>query len=100
MSGLLKNSADPVRKTIAATARPPAKGDFVWDGADENERPLSKDEMREGMRKPMGRPRSNNPKVSTTIRLSPEVVEYFKAGGKGWQTRVDEVLKKYVGSHR
>jgi uncharacterized protein (DUF4415 family) len=38
-------------------------------------------------------------KVPTALRLSPEVVAFFKAGGRGWQTRVDEVLKQYVEQH-
>lgn len=38
-------------------------------------------------------------KVATAIRLSPEVVEYFKAGGPGWQTRLDEALREYVQTH-
>ena len=38
-------------------------------------------------------------KVPTALRLSPEVVAFFKAGGRGWQTRVDEVLKQYVKQH-
>jgi uncharacterized protein (DUF4415 family) len=29
-----------------------------------------------------------------SLRLSPTVLEYFKATGPGWQTRIDEVLKK------
>ena len=49
--------------------------------------------------KKMGRPVSENPKIATTVRLSPEVVEYFKAGGKGWQTRLDTVLREYVATH-
>ncbi len=36
-------------------------------------------------------------KVPVSIRLSPEVVERFKAQGPGWQTRIDEILKKAVG---
>lgn len=36
-------------------------------------------------------------KVPVSIRLSPEVVERFKADGPGWQSRIDEVLKKAVG---
>jgi len=28
------------------------------------------------------------------------VVDYFRSTGKGWQTRMDEVLKEYVVSHR
>ena len=46
--------------------------------------------------KPVGRPKSDNPKKQLTLRLSPEVVEYFKSTGKGWQTRIDEALKEYV----
>ena len=38
-------------------------------------------------------------KQMTTIRFSPEVLEYFKATGKGWQTRIDAVLKEYIVSH-
>lgn len=44
-----------------------------------------------------GRPKAVTPKVSTTIRLSPEVLEYFRAGGPGWQTRIDETLRKAAG---
>lgn len=39
-------------------------------------------------------------KVSTTIRLSPEVIAYFKAGGEGWQSRIDEALQQWVSEHR
>jgi len=42
----------------------------------------------------IGRPASG--KIVVTIRLSPEVVAKFKATGKGWQSRIDEVLKKAV----
>lgn len=38
-------------------------------------------------------------KQPVNIRLSPEVVEYFRAMGKGWQGRVDDVLLEYVKSH-
>lgn len=39
-------------------------------------------------------------KVATAIRLSPEVVEFFKADGPGWQTRVDDALQEYVKTHK
>jgi uncharacterized protein (DUF4415 family) len=39
-------------------------------------------------------------KVATAIRLSPEVVEFFKADGPGWQTRVDNALQEYVKAHK
>ena len=31
------------------------------------------------------------------IRLSPEVIDHFKAGGRGWQTRIDEALREWIG---
>ena len=44
-----------------------------------------------------GRPKAASTKISTTIRLSPEVIEYFKAGGPGWQGRIDEALRRVAG---
>jgi Uncharacterized protein conserved in bacteria len=35
-------------------------------------------------------------KISTTIRLSPDVVEHFRAGGPGWQSRINDALKDWV----
>jgi len=35
-------------------------------------------------------------KVAVTVRYSPEVLAYFKASGDGWQTRMNEVLRRYV----
>ena len=39
-------------------------------------------------------------KVLLSVRYSPEVVEYFKSTGEGWQTRMDEALKEWMASHR
>ena len=39
-------------------------------------------------------------KVPVSIRLSRDVVDYFKAGGSGWQTRIDEALSKVVAKAR
>jgi uncharacterized protein (DUF4415 family) len=36
-------------------------------------------------------------KVAVSLRLTREVVERFKAGGPGWQSRMDEALKKAAG---
>jgi uncharacterized protein (DUF4415 family) len=47
-----------------------------------------------------GRPPQSHKKVMLTVRYSTEVIEYFKSTGKGWQTRMDEVLREYVDSHR
>jgi uncharacterized protein (DUF4415 family) len=50
--------------------------------------------------RPVGRPKAQETRERVTIRLSPEVTAFFRATGKGWQTRVDGVLKEYVESHR
>lgn len=39
-------------------------------------------------------------KERITIRIDAEVLDFFKAGGSGWQTRLDQVLKEYVQEHR
>lgn len=39
-------------------------------------------------------------KVAVSIRLSAEVIDYFKSTGPGWQNRIDETLKKAVGQTR
>lgn len=46
-----------------------------------------------------GRPRSEAPKVAINIRLSPDVLERFKASGPGWQTRIDTALREYLEEH-
>lgn len=46
-----------------------------------------------------GRPKSDNPKQATTIRLSPEVLAYFKRDGKGWQTRINNALLAFVAKN-
>jgi len=42
-------------------------------------------------------PQKSPKKIPVSLRLSPEVVERFKAKGPGWQRRIDEALKKAVG---
>jgi uncharacterized protein (DUF4415 family) len=46
-----------------------------------------------------GRPKAAVTKERITIRLSPEVVEKFRASGDGWQTRVDGALKDWLKTH-
>jgi uncharacterized protein (DUF4415 family) len=44
-----------------------------------------------------GRPKSANPKVSQTMRLDPDVLAWFKSAGPGWQTRMNDALRKAAG---
>lgn len=45
-------------------------------------------------------PQKTPRKVPVSIRLSPEVINYFKSKGKGWQTKIDEILYEYIKSHQ
>ncbi len=38
-------------------------------------------------------------KVSTTIRLSRDVLDHFRSAGNGWQSRVDRALKEWIAGH-
>ncbi len=48
-----------------------------------------------GQRGPGKRP----PKVAINIRISPDILEAFKATGDGWQTRVDAALRDWLKKH-
>lgn len=39
-------------------------------------------------------------KIPISIRVSPEVADYFRSKGKGWQGRIDSILKDYVAHHK
>jgi uncharacterized protein (DUF4415 family) len=43
-----------------------------------------------------GRPKLAETKQLLSVRYSPQVIEYFRATGDGWQSRMDEILLKYV----
>jgi uncharacterized protein (DUF4415 family) len=47
--------------------------------------------------RPAGRPRTAAPKEAINIRLDPEVVAHFRAGGPGWQSRINAALRKVAG---
>ena len=46
-----------------------------------------------------GRPKLETKKVLLSVRYSPQVVEYFKSTGDGWQSQMDRVLAEYVARH-
>jgi uncharacterized protein (DUF4415 family) len=43
-----------------------------------------------------GRPRGST-KEQVSLRVDHEVLERFRAGGAGWQSRMNEALRKAVG---
>lgn len=48
--------------------------------------------------RPRGRPYVEQPKQKISLRLSPDVVAYFRATGKGWQTRINALLRAAIAS--
>ncbi len=73
--------------------RPLSAGDI------QRARPLKEasPELYESIRRSRGRPPAAAPKRQISIRLSPDVIEAFKATGPGWQSRMDEALRKAAG---
>lgn len=49
------------------------------------------------VRKPRGKQRAPT-KQAVSIRLSPDVLAAFRATGKGWQARIDDILRQHVAS--
>jgi uncharacterized protein (DUF4415 family) len=75
-----------------------------WDAVDSPEltdeqlaemRPFAEvfPDLAESIRRARGRPAVATPKQQISLRLDPDVIEKFKATGKGWQSRINDVLK-------
>lgn len=86
-------------KTDVAKAH--ARTPYVWDGKNEDERPLTREEMQAGIdayRKQRGRPVGSD-KESTTIRFDRDILAAFRAAGPGWQTRMNAALRDWLKTH-
>lgn len=44
-----------------------------------------------------GRPKSASPTRAVNLRLDADVLEHFRKSGPGWQTRINEALRKAAG---
>ena len=89
---------------------PPAYSQEDWDAVSYNPEPADEElkdfrpfrevfpELAEEIEKTLrGRPPAENPKQSISIRLDRDVIEAFKAGGRGWQSRMNAALRRAVG---
>jgi uncharacterized protein (DUF4415 family) len=82
----------------------PDAGNPAWTGEDfARARPASEvlpallgDARAADLLAPRGRPKAEVTKIRVGIRLSPQVIEHFKAGGSGWQTRIDQALRDLI----
>ena len=95
------------RKTTDSPASRPDDDNPEWTKADfARSRPaaevlpelLGEQATRELLRR--GRPRKPDRKVNQTLRLDPDVVEAYRQQGKGWQARINEVLRQHMPSRR
>lgn len=43
---------------------------------------------------PRGRPRLRDPKQPVSLRLDPDVLAHFRRSGRGWQGRINTILRK------
>ena len=74
--------------------------DDVWERAEISVggkviRPAAGTLTRRG-RPPMG----EEAKQQVTLRLPRDVIEHFRAGGKGWQSRISDLLARHVADAR
>jgi uncharacterized protein (DUF4415 family) len=65
------------------------KGDPAWDGIPEDW--VARAQMATSF---MTRPRENKRQV--TMRFDPDVLAFFRGGGRGWQGRMNAVLRSYM----
>jgi len=49
--------------------------------------------------KRVGRPKSDSPKVQVAVRYDADILAAFKAGGPGWQTRMNNALREWLKTH-
>ena len=84
----------PTKKGYTAADMRAVSDNPVWTKEDfAKARPF--DEVFPGLRRGRG-PNKNPTKELVSIRLSRDVLDHFKLGGKGWQTRIDDTLVKVV----
>lgn len=64
-------------------------------------RSVNPEEGKQAFRKAMkvGRPPGSGAKISTTVRFDADILQAFRATGKGWQTRMNDALKEWLRTH-
>ena len=98
----MTGSPKPTRSELLTTLQnPPVQGDYVWDGLDEDDRPMTAEELQTAMSaaRKRGRPVGSGSKEQVALRIDREVLAAFRAGGPGWQTRMNDALKDWLRAH-
>lgn len=108
-----KEALELVRRMAEMSAAEEA-GIIAAAESDPDARPLSDDELARMrpmhsaqpeflaklLRRKRGRPPVDVPKKQVTLRLDQDLIEHFKASGPGWQTRINDALRKASGLRR
>lgn len=94
MSDTSKKWSEARRKALAnlAAMTPEEDAAITADALTDPDNPPAAELLRR-----RGRPASANPKLPVKLRLDPDVVDAFKAKGPGWQSRMNEALRKAAG---
>ncbi|MFT3814331.1 MAG: BrnA antitoxin family protein [Acidovorax sp.] len=71
------------------------RGVFSVDG-----KQVSREESAAAFKKRMGRPPVAVKRPTLNMRIDPDVLEALKASGRGWQTRVNELLRADIKAGR
>ena len=102
MSTGSKTNSMTRKQVLDAVRKAPRQDDFVWDGTDEDDRPANEEELRAGLdalRRKRGRPAGSGNKEQVAIRIDRDVLAAFRAGGPGWQTRMNNALREWLKVH-
>ena len=89
-------------QVLAAVRALPQDSGYVWDGVNEDDRPLTGHELQAGLAaalKKRGRPAGSGSKEQVAIRFDREVLSAFRASGPGWQTRMNDALRDWLRTH-
>ncbi|HEX8378933.1 MAG TPA: BrnA antitoxin family protein [Allosphingosinicella sp.] len=95
----------------STTTTGPDSGDYdpddapplTWEMAERAQHSIGDKVIREAD-PPFGTRRGRPPKPEAerkemvSIRLSPEVIEWLRASGPGWQTRIEDLLRREMGT--
>ncbi|MCK3656388.1 hypothetical protein A4G19_11760 [Pasteurellaceae bacterium Macca] len=92
------------QKILLALANSDSSFDYVWDGEDEDDRPLTAEEFQQNYHfaqqlKRRGRLANSAQKEKIAIRLDHHILEQFRKTGKGWQTRINQALSEWLATH-
>ena len=91
MNGSKQNLTER-QQILESMKTPPVDGYFIWDGKDEDDRPLNREEMQAGILQ-------NKGKTEIALQVDNEIIAYFRATGQNWQNRMNDALKEWLKEH-